>query len=317
LAEQEVTVTASLGVAFAGPGAKVPDQLLHDADVAMYQVKRQGGSNHQIIDLRQQRLSEQRTSLERDLRGAIARGELQTHYQPIVRTADGVLEGAEALLRWSHPMEGMVPPTTVVAIAEQTGQISQIGRWVLEQGCRACCGWEIPGGGAPLGVAVNVSAHQLMTAGFVDQVEEVLAATRTPPERLTLEITESVFVQDPNRALVVLDALKTLGVTLALDDFGTGYSSLSYLKRFPVDIVKIDQIFVTDMQRDASSAAIVETIIDLAHRLAIKVTAEGVETAQQRDEILRLGGETSQGYYFGRPVPAESFAAAIATPAPV
>jgi diguanylate cyclase (GGDEF)-like protein len=317
LAEQEVTVTASVGVAFAGPGAKVPDRLLHDADVAMYQVKRQGGSNHQIIDLRQQRLSEQRTSLERDLRGAIARGELQTHYQPIVRTADGVLEGAEALLRWNHPMEGMVPPTTVVAIAEQTGQISQIGRWVLEQGCRACCGWEIPAGGAPLGVAVNVSAHQLMTAGFVDQVEEVLAATRTPAERLTLEITESVFVQDPNRALVVLDALEKLGVTLALDDFGTGYSSLSYLKRFPVDIVKIDQIFVTDMQRDASSAAIVETIIDLAHRLAIKVTAEGVETAQQRDEILRLGGETSQGYYFGRPVPAESFAAAIATPAPV
>jgi diguanylate cyclase (GGDEF)-like protein len=317
LEKQELTVSASVGIAFAGPAGQVPDQLLHDADVAMYQVKRRGGSSHQIIDLRQQRLSEQRSSLERDLRGAIARGELRTHYQPIVRSADGVVRAAETLLRWEHPTEGAVPPTTAIAIAEQTGQINQIGRWVLEQGCRDSSDWRSPVDGAPVGIAVNVSAHQLMTAGFVDLVSEVLAATHTPAERLTLEITETVFVKDPDRALVVLNGLKLLGVTLALDDFGTGYSSLSYLKRFPVDIVKIDQMFIADMQRDASSAAIVEAIVDLSHRLAITVTAEGVETVEQRDEIVRLGGETAQGYYFGRPQSAASFTAALAGPAPV
>jgi diguanylate cyclase (GGDEF)-like protein len=317
LSKQSVTVSASVGVAFSGPGAQVPDRLLHDADIAMYQVKRRGGASQQIVDLREQRLTEHRSSLGRDLRGAMSRGELSTAYQPIVRTVDNVVTSAEALLRWDHPVEGLVPSTTVIAIAEQSGLIGAIGRWVLEQACQDCRAWPNPAGDEPIGIAVNVSAHQLMRPGFAQMVEEVLAATKMSPSRLTLEITETVFVQDPDRALVVLDALKELGVGLALDDFGTGYSSLSYLKRFPVDIVKIDQGFVADMDREDSSAAIVEAIVALAHRLQIAVTAEGVETVAQRDEIIRLGGDAVQGYYLGHPLPTDTFAATLAVPAPV
>jgi diguanylate cyclase (GGDEF)-like protein len=311
---QEVIVSASVGVAFAAPGEQVPDQLLRDADIAMYQAKRRGGASHQVIDLRQHRLSEHRISLEHDLVGAIARKELRTDYQPIVGSADGIIHGAETLLRWDHPVEGAVPPATVIGIAEKSGLIEQIGRWVLEQGCRDSRDWPALPGEDPIGIAVNVSAHQLMRAGFVTMVEEVLATTRTSPQRVTLEITESVFLRDPDRALVVLLALKELGVKLALDDFGTGYSSLSYLKRFPVDTVKIDQTFIADMQEDDASTAIVAAIIALAHRLEISVVAEGVETAEQGAEIVRLGGEASQGFYFGRPMSPDQFAAAIASP---
>jgi diguanylate cyclase (GGDEF)-like protein len=317
LAQQPVAVSASVGVAFAGPAGQAPHELLHDADIAMYQVKRRGGASQQIVDLREQRLSEHRSSLQRDLRGAVSRGEISTAYQPIVRTVDSVVTSAEVLLRWDHPVDGSVPPTTVIAIAEQSGMIGEIGRWVLERACRDCTDWPNAVGDEPIGIAVNVSAHQLMRPGFAELVADVLAATNTSPERLTLEITESVFVQDPDRALVVLDALKELGVGLALDDFGTGYSSLLYLKRFPVDIVKIDQGFVADMDREDSSAAIVEAIVALAHRLEIAVTAEGIETVGQRDEIVRLGGDAVQGYYLGEPVPADTFAATLAVPAPV
>jgi diguanylate cyclase (GGDEF)-like protein len=317
LAHQPVTVSASVGVAFAGSGEQMPDELLHDADIAMYQVKRRGGASQQIVDLREQRLSEQRRSLHRDLRGALSRGELSTAYQPIVRAADSVVTAAEVLLRWDHPVDGAVPPTTVISIAEQTGMIGEIGRWVLERACRDCRDWPNAAGDGPIGIAVNVSGNQLMRPGFAEVVADVLAATDTSPTRLTLEITEGVFVQDPDRALVVLDSLKELGVGLALDDFGTGYSSLSYLKRFPVDIVKIDQGFVADMDQEDSSAAIVEAIVSLAHRLEILVTAEGVETVGQRDEIIRLGGDAVQGFYLGHPLPADTFAATMAAPAPL
>ena len=297
-------VTASVGVAFAGSGDDVPEQLLRDADAAMYQAKRRGGGRHQIIDLREKRLAEQRVSLEHDLRGALARGaELRLDYQPIVATADGRITGVEALLRWDHPTKGLVSPATIVALAERSALISDIGRWVLDKACRDRRRWQVAHGCDDLKICVNVSAHQLMAAGLVETVAAVVADTGTDPSQLTLEVTESVFVEDIERALVVLDGLKHMGVTLALDDFGTGYSSLSYLQRFPIDVVKIDQGFIARLSHPVSSM-IVLAVVEIAHVIGMTVVAEGVETAKQQMQVEGLGCDSSQGYYLARPMPA-------------
>jgi len=190
--------------------------------------------------------------------------------------------------------------------AEQSGLITEIGRWMLEQACGDLRRWRAKVGFEDLAMSVNVSAHQLMSPDFTATVEDVLISTRTDPKLLTLEITESVFVQDSERALVVLSDLKKLGVMLALADFGTGYSSLSYLKRFPVDILKIDQAFVADLDQDRASHAIVSAVVELAHALRLTVVAEGVETIEQHDEVAALGCDACQGYYFARPMPADA-----------
>jgi diguanylate cyclase (GGDEF)-like protein len=306
LSAVEVEISASVGVAFAGAGEPVPEQLLEDADIAMYQAKRKGGDHHEVIDLRERRLTEHRASLHYDLRGAISQRELRVEYQPIVRTTDGRIVGVEALIRWDHPSRGPISPLTLIPLAEQSGLITEIGSWVLEQACYDRHRWSSDVRHDDLEMAVNVSAHQLMAPDFVAVVEAVLATTRTSPALLTLEITESVFVQDAERALIVLDDLKRVGVRLALDDFGIGYSSLSYLKRFPIDIVKIDQMFIADLSRDRVSHAIVSKVIELAHLLDMTVVAEGVETADQHHEVALLGSESCQGYYFARPMPADS-----------
>jgi len=308
LSAVEIKITASVGIAFAGQGDHVPDQLLHDADIAMYQVKRKGGASHQVIDLREQHLAGQRTTMARDLRDAMVRRELQTEYQPIVRMADGRITGAEALLHWDHTAHGEIPPTTIIPIAEQTGLIIEIGRWVLERACADRHKWGRDDTDDPLGVAVNVSAQQLMAPGFTAMVAAVVANTDTTPELLTLEMTESVFVQDAARAVVVLGELSALGVKLALDDFGTGYSSLVYLKDFPIDIIKIDRAFIADITQDPTSDAIVATIVDLCHRLGKVVITEGVETSDQRDALARLGSDSYQGFYFERSLSADQLA---------
>jgi diguanylate cyclase (GGDEF)-like protein len=305
LSSTTIAITASVGIAFASREDQVPEQLLQDADVAMYQAKRRGGARHQIIDLREQHIAEERASLQRDLRGAAGRGELRAEYQPIVQSVSGRITGVEALLRWAHPSRGLLPPMTLVPLAEQSGLISEIGRWVLEQACPDRRRWQSDPQHDDLAVAVNVSPHQLMSPDFAATVESVLIDTGTDPRLLTLEVTESVFVQDGERALVVLNDLKDLGVMLALDDFGTGYSSLSYLKRFPIDILKIDQTFVADIGRDAASQAIVSAIIELAHVLVMKVVAEGVETADQHQRLVALGSDFCQGFYFARPMSRE------------
>ena len=304
----EIPVTASVGIAFAGQGDHVPDQLLHDADIAMYQAKRRGGASMQVIDLREQRRGTHGRSLAHDLRAAIAQGQLRAAYQPIVYAGSGRISGAEALLRWDHPLEGPIAPAVLIPLAEQSGQILAVGRWILERACADRNAWGVHDG---CRIAVNVSSNQLMAPDFVREVADVLSATGTPPEFVTLELTESVFIRDAERALGVLSELKGLGVQLALDDFGTGYSSLSYLRRFPVDIVKIDRSFIVAMQRDPGSHAIVATVIDLAHLLGLAVVAEGVETAEQRDDVLHMGADSCQGFYFGRPMASEQLAVLV------
>jgi len=308
LSGHEIGISASVGIAFSGPGKQLSDNLLAEADTAMYQAKRLGGARQQIVDLREQERSEHLIGLERELSGATARGELTTVYQPVVDIDDGRVTGVEALVRWDSPSEGVVPPSVLIPIAEKGRLIDEIGQWVLERACDDRHRWRYSDADE-LGMSVNVSAHQLMSTGYADGVASVISSRLSDPALLTLEMTESVFMQDAERVLVVLNQLKCLGVLLALDDFGTGYSSLSYLKRFPFDVVKIDQGFVFDMGHDPSSMAIVAAIIDLAHTLGLQVVAEGVETVSQCADLASLGCDVCQGYYFAKPMSADAFEA--------
>jgi diguanylate cyclase (GGDEF)-like protein len=321
LEETEVTITASIGIAYTGRGNEAPEQLLHDADRAMYRTKRQSVDTRQLVDLRELHLAEDQASLKHALPGAANRDELHLDYQPIVAAADGQLTGVEALLRWEHPGRGLVAPTVLIPLAEQSGLIIEIGQWVLEQAWSDRERWQRHRGD-DLALSVNVSAHQLMAAGFADTVEAMLSRTSTDPSLLTLEVTETVFVRDGQRALFVLNDLKDLGVRLALDDFGTGYSSLGYLMRFPVDIVKIDRAFVAELGQgsanqtviDSASHTIVAAFIQLAHDLGMTVVSEGVENAEQHHELIRLGCDFCQGFYFARPMPASSLDTLIQHP---
>jgi diguanylate cyclase (GGDEF)-like protein len=300
----EVDITASIGIVYADRANDDPEQILHDADRAMNRVKGEGSPRRQVFDLRDRHLADTRGGLASQLAGVLERDELYVEYQPIVETADRRITGVEALVRWAHPSRGPVPPAVLIPLAEHAGLITDIGGWVLEEAWREQYRWQLPGRVDDLAISVNVSAHQLMSAGFAATVAAVLDLAGTDPALLTLEITESVFVRDCGRASVVLDELKALGVMLALDDFGTGYSSLSYLRQFPVDVVKIDRTFVADLGRNSDSQKIVTAVIDLAHGLGMRVVAEGVETARQHRELLALGCDSCQGYYFARPMAA-------------
>ena len=245
--------------------------------------------------------------LAHDLMHAQARGEFHVEYQPILSTTSNRITGFEALVRWIHPTHGLIPPATFIPWAEKSGLINQLGGWVLAQACADRARLQAEQPSHLLDMAVNVSVHQLMSPGFTASVAAVLAGTDADPWRLILEITESAFIRDAERALAVLSELKELGVQLALDDFGTGYSSLSYLKRFPVQILKIDRAFIVDLVRDAASHSIVSAIVNLAHDLDMTVIAEGVETAEQHEAVRWLGCDSYQGFYFARPYPAPGY----------
>lgn len=306
LSYAELAITASVGMAYAGPGQNITSQLLVDADIAMYQAKRKGGAGHQIIDLREARRSTDRLSLERDLRAALANDELEIAYQPIVRCADGLVTGVEALLRWKHPERGPIPPLSMVAVAEQCGLINEVGAWVLGRSCRDRATWLHDRPGVTLDLAVNVSARQLMNPRFCDALTAVLDETGTDPNALVLEITENILIEDSERAMAVLADLKELGLHLAIDDFGSGYSSLNYLRRLPIDIVKIDQSFIADIDHARAGGAIVAAVTSLAHALEFTVTAEGVETQSQRDKVIATGCESAQGFFYAHPMPASA-----------
>ncbi len=308
LAETSLAISASVGMAFAGPGVEISEQLVDEADVAMYQAKRKGGGRHQIIDIREALQTDDRNSMEHELRLAFAGGELDVAYQPIVRSADGLVTGVESLLRWTHPERGAVSPLAMVTVAEQTGLINEIGAWVLERSCRDHGRWLQLHPGAHLDLAVNVSTRQLMSPDICATVSSVLVRTGMEPTDLILEMTENIFIEDGERVMTVLSQLKELGIRLALDDFGTGYSSLAYLRRLPVHIVKIDQGFIADIDHATTGGAIVAAVTNLAHVFGLTVTAEGVETESQRDAVSDIGCESAQGYFFARPMAASAFA---------
>jgi diguanylate cyclase (GGDEF)-like protein len=299
-----VAISASVGIAFAGSGND-SENLLHRADIAMYQVKRKGGARHQVIDADEQEHTDYSDSLKRDLGRAIRRLELRIDYQPVIDVTDGRVCGLEALLRWHHPERGLVAPAVLIPLAELSGDIIEIGRWVLQKACIDRHRWVNSVGDRELVMAVNVSAHQLMAAGFVEMIEGSIAITNTSAEHLCLEITESAFVQDAPRALVVLAQLKSLGVRIALDDFCTGHSSLSYLMEYPVDIIKVDQAFIAKLIESPASHAIVAKTIELAHLLGLLVVCEGIETPAQCAEIKDLGADFCQGFYLARPMSAD------------
>jgi len=297
-----LTVTASIGMAFAGQSHNIGPSLIRDADTAMYQAKRKGGGAHQVIDLREGGAAADRRHLQDDLRATLDNDALAVVYQPVVRAADGLLIGVEALLRWHHPDRGLIPAETAVALAEHSPLILDLGAWVLQRCCQEWTAWQRRHRERALDLAVNVAASQFMAPGFGQLVAGVLSSTSMDPSRLVLEVTESIFLEDGSRAAHVMAALKDLGVRLALDDFGTGYSSLSYLRRVPVDIIKIDQSFVTGLRPDPAGAAIISAIAELAHALGLIVVAEGVETAQQRDAVVSIGCEAAQGFHYARPL---------------
>jgi diguanylate cyclase (GGDEF)-like protein len=313
LAGSIVEVSASIGIAFAGLGND-PEQLLHKADIAMYQAKRGGGAQHQVLDVDKQSDAELSNSLHNDLRHAIQRRELRLEYQPIVRTTDGRVTSVEALLRWHHPDRGLISPDVLVPLAEASGDIAEIGGWVLEQACNDRHRWEMKTDSEPFVMSVNISTHQLMAPGFAARVKDILRLTHTDAKEICLEIKESAFVQDGGRALAVLSQLKQFGILVALDDFGNDYSSLSHLMEFPFDVVKIDQSFISHLAESKAGHAIVMKTIELTHLLDLLVVCEGVETALQYHEVVAFAGDFSQGFYHARPMTAEMIDHLVGSP---
>ncbi len=306
LGDTEVFTTVSIGIAISAGDYQQPEALIRDADTAMYRAKAAGKARHQLFDSRMHAQAMTMLNLENDLRRALERSEFEMHYQPIVQLERPDIVGFEALVRWRHPSRGLVLPGEFIPLAEETGLIVPLGRWVLERACSDARAWQREFlRDPPLTLSVNLSARQLVEVDLVDVVEAILRRTGFDPRSLELEITESVIMQRPDLVTVVLGRLKDLGIRVSIDDFGTGYSSLSYLHLFPVDCLKIDRSFVSSMQALGKQRRIVETILMLARNLGIDVIAEGVEGEEQRQALHGLGCALAQGYLFSRPVDEE------------
>jgi predicted signal transduction protein with EAL and GGDEF domain len=300
-----VTLSGSLGIATPlAADERTAGALLRNADLAMYLAKSRGGDGLAVYADGMAERARDRSDLQRDLSGAAEAGQLRVHYQPVVRASDGTTVGFEALVRWQHPERGLVPPGDFIPLAEETGTITGIGRWVLREAVHQGAAWSASSG-RPLRMSVNLSPRQVLDEDIPALVAEVLAESGFPARQLTLEVTEGVFVHDLDRVVAQLHALRALGVRIAIDDFGTGFSSLSYLRRLPADVLKIDRSFVSDLPDSRSSAGLVASIIELARTLQLDVVAEGVETEEQRHCLADLGCGLAQGYLFARPRPAE------------
>lgn len=292
----QVVVGTSIGIAIAPGDGTAPDQLMKNADLALYRCKADGGSRYRFFEAQMDARMQERRALEIDLRKALVNGEFALNYQPIVNLKTGRVTACEALLRWHQPERGLVPPLEFISIAEETGLIVPIGEWVLERACADAVAWP-----DEIAVAINVSPVQFKNDDFVQVVTNALAKSGMPARRLELEITELVLMHDSNAALALLHKLRDLGVSIAMDDFGTGYSSLGYLRSFPFDRIKIDQSFIRDLSLNKESLAILRAVVGLGSSLNIVTTAEGVETQNQL-EILRTEGCTDvQGYFFSPP----------------
>ncbi|MEI7762897.1 MAG: EAL domain-containing protein [Comamonadaceae bacterium] len=302
--------TASIGVALFSPGGHSTEELIKQADVAMYQAKDAGRNAARFYDAEMQARLVDRAAMEEDLRLALALGQFVLHYQSQVDSA-GQVQGAEVLLRWLHPQRGLIAPGLFIPLAEEAGLIAPIGSWVLETTCLQLASWAMQPTLSGLTLSVNVSSHQFHQPDFVERVTQILVQTGADPKRLRLELTESIMVRDVDDVVAKMSALRGQGVAFSLDDFGTGYSSLAYLKRMPIDQLKIDQGFVRDILTDHNDAAIAKMVIVLAESMGLSVIAEGVETQQQRDCLAALGCHEYQGYLFGRPVPVKDFEAVL------
>jgi len=303
---REIFVTSSIGIALSSERLGTPEEVLRDADLAMYHAKAKGKARHEIFDCSMSAPALDRMDLEMDLRSAITNRDFRLHYQPILRLETGRIVEVEALIRWQHEKRGLLQPDAFIGLTEETGLIVPIGQWVLTEACRQARAWQIEFPRTPaLGMSVNLSAKQFQNPKLVEEITDALTMSGLEPACLKLEITESVVMQDVPATLAKLHELKDLGIRLAIDDFGTGYSSLGYLKRFPVDTLKIDRSFVKGLSHEGGDSAIVRAVVTVAKSLNMDVTAEGIETEQQRLELKALGCEFGQGFLFGRPLTPE------------
>lgn len=300
----EFNISISIGITLFPTDGDDAETLLTNADIAMYQAKEQGKNNFQFFTPVMNTRIQNRLALENDLRHGLERGEFVVYYQPQLNISTGQIVGVEALVRWQHPERGLVLPMEFIPVAEETGLIVPLGEWVLHAACAQIRSWQ-EAGLPPLRVAVNLSAREFQQGNLIEAVAGVLEETGLAPEFLQLEITEGVSIQDVDFTIKVMGELKEMGVQIAIDDFGTGYSALSYLRRFPIDVVKIDRSFVCDLTIDSTDAEIATTIIVMAHNLGLEVIAEGVETEEQLAFLKQRRCDEMQGYLFSKPVPAE------------
>lgn len=307
LGGQEAFVSASIGIAMYDPRYQQPEEILRDADIAMYRAKESGRARHEVYDSRLHAQAASQLRRETELRRGLERGEIQVHYQPVFDIRSGRITALEALARWQHPERGLLLPAEFIPLAEESGLIVSLGSFVLREACRQLVAWQADGvAGRDHLVSVNVSSRQFADAAFVDTVATILQETGLAPASLYLEITETVILENAEASASMMNRLKRLGVRLALDDFGTGYSALSYLHRFPIDSLKVDRSFISDLVGSSSRAAIVGAIVTLAHNLRLDVVAEGIETEAQRDTLRALACEFGQGFLYSRPLAPEA-----------
>jgi diguanylate cyclase (GGDEF)-like protein len=312
LGDRTVVVSASMGIAIAEGHGETSDEMLANADVAMYAAKAAGKGTYQVFDPDMRYKLEERFDLRNDLKKAVRRDEFVLHYQPIFDLQGRRLEGVEALLRWNHPEKGLVPPLDFIPAAEETGEIVPIGRWVLQQACLQIRQWRMEHtDAADISVSVNLSPRQIQSKSVVEDVRAALDESGIEPSSLVLEITESTLLHDAPSTMEKLNALKGLGVKLAIDDFGTGYSSLSYLQRFPIDALKIDRSFISGVTSGIEDSALTEAIIRMARTLSLSTVAEGIEHPEQLARLTELGCGSGQGFLLARPVPADEIQALL------
>jgi len=304
---REMRVSASIGIALSAATHERPEDILKDADVAMRRAKALGGSRCEVLDEGMHTRAVGRLRLEADLRTALTERQFRIYYQPVVELSTRRVASVEALLRWEHPSQGLISPYRFIEAAEDTGILVSIGHWLLLQACRQLRDWEADRfSGQPVNITVNVSARQFADARLANDIQDALQQTGVDPSRLQLEMTESVAAADPKLTVTVLSHLRHMGIGVILDDFGTGMTSLRGLRQFPVEALKIDRSLVREMQTDRATSDIVELITTLAHKMSLRVIAEGIETSRQLERVLELGCEFGQGYYFSQPLEAKA-----------